>query len=203
MSGYTQINLQRLSGIIEDEEISAIISDFSCPLNEDVETFLARSAIPFARQGISATHLIFASYQGKQQLVGYFTLANKHFHIDVSKRSMNSDMRRRLAKFGQYDNELKKRVISAPLIAQLGKNYTHGCDKLITGDELLKLACDTVREIQLDLGGKFVYLECEDKPGLVEFYQRNGFYNFGKRPLDDDETGIKGSYLIQMLKYLR
>ena len=42
--------------------------------------------------------------------------------------------------------------MSTPLIAQLGKNYQHGYNTLITGDELLKLACDKVKEIQLSLG---------------------------------------------------
>ena len=201
MTGYTQINLKRLFGIIDEKTILDILSGFSCPLNEDVETFLSRSAIPFARQGIAATHLVFASYQGKQRLAGYFALANKHFHVDIGKRILNGDLRRRLAKFGQFDNDLKKRIISAPLIAQLGKNFTSGYN-LITGDEILKMACDTIKEIQINLGGKFVYLECEDKLGLVDFYQRNGFYKFGQRPLDLDETGVKGKYLVQMLKYL-
>ncbi len=180
-----------MSEVIGEQELRNIISDFSCPMNADVETFLIRSASLFAKQGIAATHLVFASYQGKQCLAGYFTLANKHFHIAIDKRGMNSELRRRLAKFG------------APLIAQLGKNYSSGYDKLITGRELLKMACNTVRDIQLALGGRFVYLECEDKPGLVEFYESNGFYNFGQRQLDPDETGLKGKYLVQMLKYLR
>lgn len=147
MTGYSQINLQRLPDIIGEEATLNIISGFSCPINEDVEAFLGGSAIPFAKQGIAATHLIFASYKGKPRLSGYFTLANKHFHVDTGKRILNSDLRKRLAKFGQFDNELKKRIISAPLIAQLGKNFAPGCDGLITGDELLKLACDTIKEI--------------------------------------------------------
>lgn len=75
---------------------------------------------------------------------------------------------------------------------------------MITGDELLKLACDKVQEIQKNIGGKIVYLECEDTVKLVGFYQDNGFYNFGKRTLEHDETDVmSGQYLIQMLKYLK
>lgn len=33
-------------------------------------------------------------------------------------------------------------VIVAPLIAQLGKNYANGYNKLITGDELLAMALE-------------------------------------------------------------
>lgn len=94
--------------------------------------------------------------------------------------------------------------MSAPLIAQLGKNYFHQYNELITGDELLKLACDKVKEIQLSLGGRFVYLECEDKEKLLDFYGSNGFVNFGKRFMDkDEEEKMDGKYLIQMMKYIK
>lgn len=99
---------------------------------------------------------------------------------------------------------MKRYIMSAPLIAQLGKNFNKGYNKLITGDELLKLACDKVKSIQTDVGGKFVYLECEDKPQLIDFYTSNGFVNFGKRNLDKDETDVmSGGYLVQMLRYLK
>ena len=94
--------------------------------------------------------------------------------------------------------------MSAPLIAQLGKNFSNSYNILITGDELLKLACDTVREGQKAFGGKFVYLECEDKTKLTEFYGDNGFVNFNNRPLDKDEKDdLSGEYLVQMIKFLK
>lgn len=89
------------------------------------------------------------------------------------------------------------------MIAQLGKNYDNGFGQLIKGDELLKLACDSVKEAQKIIGGKIVYLECEDVLKLTDFYESNGFVFFGKRQLDRDETErIHGKYLVQMLKYL-
>ncbi len=52
-------------------------------------------------------------------------------------------------------------------------------------------------------GGKIVYLECEDKPQLRQFYNDNGFKVFAKRPLDRDECDkLSGKYLLQLLKYL-
>ena len=83
-------------------------------------------------------------------------------------------------------------MISAPLIGQLGKNFANGYDNLIPGDVLLKLATDKVRAIQAVLGGKFVYLECEDKDALLNFYGDNGFVIFGKRDLDRDELETAG-----------
>lgn len=94
-------------------------------------------------------------------------------------------------------------MISAPLIGQLGKNFANGYDNLIPGDVLLKLATDKARAIQAVLGGKFVYLECEDKDALLNFYGDNGFVIFGKRDLDRDERDRQsGQYLVQLLKYL-
>ena len=37
----------------------------------------------------------------------------------------------------------------------------------------------------------------------MNFYKNNGFISFGKRKLDKDEIEtLKGSYLIQFLRYL-
>ena len=53
------------------------------------------------------------------------------------------------------------------------------------------------------IGGKTVYLDCEDKDKLKQFYRNNGFTEFGKRYLGSDEQDtLEGLYLIQMIKYL-
>lgn len=82
----------------------------------------------------------------------------------------------------------------------MGKNYNNGYNNLISGDVLLKLACDKVKEAQDILGGRFVFLECEDKEKLKEFYENNGFVCFGKRNLEREEMERNsGKYLLQML----
>ena len=40
MTGYTEINIQKLSETMGEEYFQTLVSDFSCPLNEDVENFL-------------------------------------------------------------------------------------------------------------------------------------------------------------------
>ena len=205
MLGYLKVNLIDLIDNKQSDEITNIISSFSCPYNADVEYFLQNKAVEFAKQKLTSTYFVFASYKEKPVLVGYFALTSKHFHIDATgnKSNLSSRLRKRISKFGTYDKELKKYIISAPLIGQLGKNYKNDYNNLITGDELLKIACDTVSEAQRIVGGKIVYLECEDTPKLVDFYKKNGFYDFGRRELDGDEKDkIKGKYLLQMLKYL-
>ena len=205
MSGYIGINL---SDILNDSELGEnaakrILSSFSCPLNPDVDYFLHHNAIEFSKQGISSTYIIMASYKDEYVLVGYFTLANKIFCIE--KDSLPSKTwRKRMAKFSQFDKSTRRYTISAPLIGQLGKNFTNEYNKLISGDELLKLALDKVKQMQYLVGGKIVYLECEQKEFLIDFYSRNGFVNFGTRTLDSEETAsLSGDALVQMLKYMK
>ena len=205
MTGYRVVNLSLLIDELGEEFAKEILSTFSCPLNKDVEYFLEKKAISFAKQGWAQTHLVFASYRSEWVLVGYFALANKYIRI-TSKGlgKASSTLRKRINKFATYDTDLKSYMLSCPLIAQLGKNYTNGYDSLITGDELLNEACNKISRIQFDLGGRFAYVECEDKPALIDFYERNGFCAFDTRELDADETDkLSGEYLVQLLKYIK
>lgn len=101
-------------------------------------------------------------------------------------------------KFHFYDAVKQEYTVSAPLIAQLGKNFTDGNDTLIAGSDLLQLAVNKIRKIQKEIGGRFMYLECEDNKKLLTFYKKYNFKVFGKRILDRDETDINGNYLIQL-----
>ena len=200
MTGFKIVNLKILIEEIGEEPVKELLSNFSCPLNKDVEIFLKQKAIEFSKQGLSQTHLVFASYKGNPEIVGYFCLANKY--ITVQREKLSKTLRKRISKFSVLDQSVGYYCLSSPLIAQLGKNFKNGIDILISGDELLQMACDKVSRIQLDLGGRFAYLECEDKPKLIEFYLSTGFCEFDRRPLDRDETNIDGEYLVQMLKYI-
>lgn len=187
---------------LNEDEIRDILSGFECPFNSDIEYFLKQKSIEFAKQGIAQTHLVLASYKDKPVIVGYYSLAQKSIIIDAGA-ALSNNWKRRINKFALYDRDLKAYVLSVPLIAQLGKNYSNGFNKLISGNELLKMACDKVQEIQMAIGGRMVYLECEDIDKLKTFYHQNGFYEFARRELDREEhSRLSGRYLIQMIKYL-
>ena len=112
MIGY---QLSLLKDIIEglgEPKTHEILSLFSCPLNRDVENFLHNKAIEFAKQSISATHLVSTSHKGETRLVGYFTLANKN--IIVSNKAISKTLRKRINKFGIYDPDQKGYRIAAP-----------------------------------------------------------------------------------------
>lgn len=202
MIGYKMISLKDMLEQLNEETVKQILSDFCCPMNPDVEYFLKNTAITFTKQGISITHIIFASVKGKIRILAYFTLASKI--IRIARKSLSKTLQKRLSKFAVYDAGTHSYTLSMPLIAQLGKNYKENLNKNITGDELLEIACRKVREAQLLVGGKFVYLECEDKIKLTDFYSKNGFVNFGKREIEKSEKDVLfGEYLIQMLKYIK
>lgn len=202
MTGYNLVNLKDLVQAVGEERTKQILSDFSCPMNKDVEYFIRSKAIEFSKQGLAQTQLIFTSYKEEPVLIGYFALAVKE--IVITRRTvLNYNWRRRINRFATRSDTDGCYYVPAPLIGQLGKNYKNGYNELITGDELLKLAIDKVYETQAVLGGKFVYLECEDKPKLIQFYKDNGFVEFGHRDLERDERDRQsGNYLVQLLKYL-
>ncbi|MDR2006662.1 MAG: GNAT family acetyltransferase [Acidaminococcales bacterium] len=211
MASYKIVNLIDTLNTDVEDNIKVVLNSFCSPYSKDIEDFLKTKAIEFAKQGWAQTHLVFAPYKGKNHFAGYFTLANKEFFISehvfksCSGRSkINSRLRKKLLKFGTRDNELKGYRITSPLIAQLGKNYNGDSNALLTGDELLKMACDKVRNVQHLVGGRFVYLECEDIQRLIDFYSKNGFVRFGKRLLEMSEKDLlSGKYLVQMLRDLK
>lgn len=200
---YIQINLSDIIKGIGEEETKALLSSFCCPLNKDVENFIRYKAIEFSKRDFAKTHLVFWCTENRSEieLVGYYTIAPKAFTI--SKERVSHSQYKKISQYGEFDTLMKKCTISSILIGQLGKNFANGNDTLITGDELLKLALDKVSAIQNEIGGRYTYLECEDNPKLISFYESNGFTPFGKRTLDSDETDIKGSYLIQLLKKIK
>ena len=202
ITGFWQSNLRDLLAELGEERTSEILSAFECPLNPDVQSFLREKAILFSRHGYASTYLVFASYQGNVVLIGYYALAMKAVVIKGSL--LSSQWRGRLRRFAFYDSDLKQFTLSLPLIGQLGKNYAHHYDRLISGDDLLGIACETVREIQLMSSGKMVYLECEDVLPLTSFYERNVFFRFANRNLDGDERDLSQTpYLVQMIKYFK
>lgn len=206
LTGYSVVRVYDMLKQLDDpigsgeDRVKSILSSFSCPLNRDVELFIRTKSIEFDKQGISRTYIVLTSYQKAPVIVGYFTIALKT--VQIAKNILSSRNRKRIRKFATYNKDTDTYTIASLLIGQLGKNFTNGYDKLISGDELITLALEKVSDVHLLGGGKIVYLECEDQEKLLRFYRGHGFVPFGKRPLDGDEKGLmKSDYLIQLLKY--
>jgi len=199
---FTIINLISLLKEIGEAETKSVLSGFYCPLAPDVEEFIREKSIEFAQRGWAQTHLVFTIKEGDHILVGYFTLALKVITVPVS--NISKSVRKRISEFSTYDMAIDAFCLSAPLIAQLGKNYSNKNNTLITGMELLTIACEKVSSIMRDVGGRFTYVECEDKPALIDFYKSNGFFEFDRRVLNPTEKGLySGQCLVQLLRHIK
>ena len=194
---FVQFNLSDMLDELGEDNVKEILSSFSCPMNTDVENFLRYKAIEFSKRGFAKTHIVYWETEDKKEnaFVGYYTITSKS--ITIERNAVNSREARKLREHGVFNEKTNDYTIAAPLIAQLGKNYTDGNDSLITGDDLLHLAMEKVRKVKNEIGGRFAYLECEEKEKLIKFYERNNFKFFGKRQLDRDETDITGTHLLQ------
>lgn len=74
MTGYQLILLKDMIDELGEEKTKEVLSQFSCPLNLDVQNFLHNNAIEFAKQSITATHLVFSSYKERPVVAGYFIM---------------------------------------------------------------------------------------------------------------------------------
>lgn len=194
------IALDDLIKQIGEDSTKRILSFFECPQNKDVEDFLRYKAIEFSKQRLAKTYLVYwatIDYREKE-LVGYFTVSLKQISID--KKDLSNTKRKAYKKYAINNDSESTYDLPAVLIGQLGKNFNNSNDSLISGQDLLTLAIQKVKEIYTLVGGRYVYLECEDNQRLLSFYESNGFVIFGSRNLDRDETNIKGSKLIQLIK---
>ena len=113
-----------------------------------------------------------------------------------------NSVKRKLSRLSRLDQRIGSYTLSAYLIAQLGRNYSEEVRYPITGKMLMNFAINTLNEIQRQLGGLMVYLECEEKEPLIRFYQeQNGFRLFGERMTDGEQDG-EGHKLLKLLNFL-
>ncbi len=142
---YRIINIRRYidneSPELGEDELIQILSEFSCPMNPDVERFLKHSSIEFTKKNQSVTYLVFSVVDGR--LLRYFTLALKP--LTVRGETVSNTVKRKLLRVSELDEKSDTYTMSAYLIAQLGKNYS---EKMITGAELLELAWDKIKATQ-------------------------------------------------------
>ena len=197
---YRIINIRRYIGNenpeLGEDELLQILSEFSCPLNPDVERFLKYSSIEFTKKNQSVTYLVFSVADGK--LLGYFTLALKP--LTVRGETVSNTVKRKLLRVSELDKKSDTYTMSAYLIAQLGKNYSENDGKMITGAELLGLAWDKIKATQYMFGGMVTFLEAENEEKLLSFYRESRFSQFDTRQTTSDTD--ESHELVQLLRLL-
>ncbi len=197
---YSVINIRRYLNSdnpkLGESRLLQVLSGFSCLRNPDVERFLKKSSVEFTKKNQSVTYLVFDI--SSMVLAGYFTLALKP--LTVRGETVSNTVKKKLLRVSEWDEKSDTYTMSAYLIAQLGKNFTNGADQKITGEELLALAWDKIKEIQYLGGGVVTFLEAENEEKLLSFYRDNRFSQFDTRQTASDTD--EAHELVQLLRLL-
>ena len=198
---FFSVNIREYLALGSDEEagepaLVELLSGFSCPKNLDVERFLKKSAIEFTKKNQSVTYLVVSAEDVR--LLGYFTLALKP--LTVRGEMVSNTTKKKLLRVSELDEKSDTYTMSAYLVAQLGKNFSENGENEITGEELLKLAWDKIKEMQYLGGGMVTFLEAENEEKLLSFYRNNRFSQFDTRQTTSNTD--KPHELVQLLRLL-
>ena len=88
---------------------------------------------------------------------------------------------------------------SMPLIAQLGKNFYTNFPMKMASADLFEMALDRVLEVVHLIGGKTVYIECNNHPKLFDFYSSTGFFQFDESVHQTNDPDDTNNVLVLML----
>ena len=113
-------------------------------MNPDVERFLKKQAIDFAKKHQAVTYLVLSLEDA--ELLGYFSITIKP--LVVKAEPFSNTAKRKLARFSEIDKNEQTYNLAAYLIAQLGKNFNDKVKGRITGQELLEAA---IRQIKIEI----------------------------------------------------
>lgn len=192
MSDYAVVNILDLMDAIGEDELQHILSDFSCPQNMEIENFVRENAVEFAKRKMSVTYLVI---DGESRVTAMFALTHKA--VQIMSEGLSSSLRKKIQRYAQLDEETGTFMLSSFLIGQFGKNYQYQNILKPDGKELMEAVFRILKHVQREIGGGVVYLECENKPQLLQFYQNdiNRFRIFGER-----FSKPEGVTYIQLLK---
>ncbi len=194
MREYDVYRIVDLVESIGEDTVRSILSDFSCEYgnglrNDEVETFLINNALEFSKRKMSITYLVMDE---RSRLVGYFTLTHKPIVVRDDTLKSNAN-RKRMQRHAKLDSQLGAYTVSAFLIAQFSKNYNIPHDERISGADLMDMVLSLLEDIQQQIGGGVVFLECEDHQELLDFYSRepHSFFQYGERYSENDKVKYK------------
>ena len=179
---------------VDEDQLKEILHSFSSPVNPDVEHFLQKNSILFTKKKQSISYIV--STGG--HLVGYFALAVKP--VTFRSEVLSKTAQKVVERVSKYDANTKEYSASGYLIAQLGKNFRIAKGLQIPGSHLLNIAISTIQQAQNLVGGTIVFLECENHPKLMSFYEQNLFRQFSSRITDNSNN--EGLVLNQMFRLI-
>jgi hypothetical protein len=186
------VSLEKFIEIASESSFLEAVSTFKCSKDNEIERFLYEKALAFERKAKSRTYLIL---DGKElynksnvRLLAYFSLALQTL---IVPESLSNNQVKKIDGFSAKRGGERITEISAFLIGQLGKSDAY--NEVVSGDEIIEAALSVLLRVRKLIGGRVVFIECLDKPELIEFYKRNGFSIIRQDPADQ---------YIQMVRYL-
>ena len=156
---------------VGEKAIKEILSDFSCPLNEDVDYFIHYKAYDFERVGLARTYLVYALIDDKPILVAFYSLGQSNV---VISEDLSKNMKKKI--FGTTYPIGKN--IKTLLIGQLSKNFYNGYNQYIAGDILMGLVFEKIKEIHLLFPSVVIHIDGRNDIHLKRFYEKMGFQLF-------------------------
>ena len=185
MRNLTVWRIDKLAKKVGDSVLSSTLSQFSIPLNKEVEGFIRNKALQATKLKSSVTYVLVD--EDIAEVIGYFTLLVKPFTIPAS--SLSSANRRLISRFSEVNEETGNYTASVFLLAQIGKNYAVQRQYQVSGRDLLEVALDKLRAVQDLIGGKLVLIEREaERMNLHDFYKANGFKSWNSRYDKNDKV---------------
>lgn len=194
MSNFQVINILDMIEFVGEDEVKSILSEFSCTKNPEIENFVKNNAVDFAKKKMSITYLVVDTTETVRAI---FTLTHKA--IELTNENLSNTMRKRIQRYSRLDEKTDSFNVSAFLIAQFGKSDTYSIEENISGDALMDFTFEVLTAVQHDIGGGLVYLECEDREKLLNFYssEPNNFFKFGERYSEEDNVKY-----IQLFRFI-
>ena len=185
----------RLVDLLETEDgelFHNVISSCFFSKNKDVEKFLKEKAVQSVKLCTSSTYLVI-SKENPNDLLGYFSLATKM--LTLKKVSLSKSTERTISRYGYYDEDSDSYKIPAILIAQFGRNFNES-SKSISGADLMGITLRQVKTVLSFSSGKTVFLECEKKKILIDFYLDKGFIALDNEVISKDSKELKQMYRL-------
>ena len=155
--------LKELMTLLSKNEISSMLSDFTCSRNKDSENFLRNISLRHEKKDISRTYLTINL--DEERILGYATLALKC--LSLNETNLDPDIVRSM--------NLNEGVAQAYLLGQLARadDATPGLGKTML-DEALKVFSLGKKKF----GCRMARLDCKDE--LVGYYESYGFLHIRK-----------------------
>ena len=161
--------------------------------NADVEEFFREKAVQATKLNTAATYLVISYEDKKFDLLGYFTLATKM--LTLKQSSLSKTECKAISMFCYFDEDSQSYKLPAVLIAQFSRNFNEN-SKSISGNDLMDIALDKIKDILHSTSGKAVFLECEQYEKIIEFYTKNNFQPLDNTVFSKDNKELTQLYMI-------